>query len=244
MKKSNKFLKRLYASIFGALEVPILNYHLRKQKGEKHFFDKVESLNKNFGWGTRIVPLKKSISPQVKILPTEEIKEIIKRSRVRAVSRCWCRETFKNCSRPTSTCLVLFFAEDRLDLIKRGFCSKISEDKINHILEEAEKEGLIHQLICCGDEDTFYVICNCCPCCCVGLQALIKYQKPVVKNSPFVAEINHECTGCGKCLKRCYFKARTIRKNKSYVDKEKCLGCGLCVTTCENKSTYLVRREN
>jgi ferredoxin len=243
--KNNRLAKKLFASTFGAIEVPILNYYRRttKAKGEKYFFDKIGDLNKNFGWRTKVVPIKESINSNVKILPIDEIREIIKRSRVRTIGECWCRKTFKNCTRQTNTCFVLFFAEDRTELIDRGFCSRVSEKKINQILDEAEKAGLVHQLICCGDKNVFYVICNCCPCCCVSLQSFVKYGKSLVEKSEFVAEVSDKCKVCGRCIERCYFNARKIIDSKLFIDRDKCFGCGLCVSGCENDATDLVYRK-
>ncbi len=270
-KRSLKIGKRLFATAFGAMEVPLLEFYRKKSKykGEKYFFDKIEDLNKKFKWGTRIVPIKESIKNEIKILPVEEIREIIKRSRVRTVSECWCRKTFKNCKKPINTCFSLFIAEDRLslsdrirdgealnsvksnkkELLKKNYIfSSVSEKKINRILDETEKAGLVHQLVCVGDEgnNIFYVICNCCPCCCVSLQALIKYGKQIVKESNFVAEVNEKCRACNKCISRCYFGARGISVSSGIVEinQDKCMGCGLCVSVCESKATYLVRRKD
>ena len=238
------FWKRLYASFFGLMEVPILTefMKIRKEKGEKYAFDKLEEMAKNGKWGTRVVPIRESIKNNVKILPTEEIRSIVKSSKVKAIGECWCRTNFKNCNRPTNTCIALSFAEDRTDLINRGFSSKVSEEEIDKLLDMAEKEGLVHQLICAGDKDVFYVICNCCPCCCVGLQAFIKYGKNVVQKSDFIAETNSKlCVGCGICLERCYFSTREKVGNKVKTIKDKCFGCGLCATKCPNSAIKLVR---
>ena len=51
-----------------------------------------------------------------------------------------------------------------------------------------------------------------------------------------------KCTGCGTCLKRCRFKARSVANGKASVDTEKCMGCGLCSTGCPGKASFLVKR--
>lgn len=242
-----KYGWRLLASLFGALEVTILNRYLRKARlrGEEYFFDRLEFLHRRFHWGTRVVPVGESIRPGVKVLPTDEIREIVRRSRVHAVTECWCRKTFRKCDHPVETCLVLSFAEDRLALADRGLCSRVSQDRVQGILDDAERRGLVHQLVCCSDPagDVYYVICNCCPCCCIGLQSLIRFGKDLVRGSGFIAEVSDECDVCGKCAERCHFGARLPTPGRMSVDPGKCLGCGLCVPSCEKKATFLVYRK-
>lgn len=238
------FWKRLYASFFGMMEVPLLTefMKIREEKGEKYAFEKLEEMAKNGEWSTRVVPVKEAIRNDVKILPIEEIREIVKRSKVRGIGECWCRTNFKNCNKSTKTCIALSFAEDRIDLMDRKFSSKVSEEEIDKLLDRAEEEGLVHQLICAGDKDVFYVICNCCPCCCVGLQAFIKYGKHLVQKSDFVAETDTElCIGCGRCLERCYFSARERDGKIVRTIKNKCFGCGLCAGKCPVSAIKLVR---
>lgn len=237
--------KRLYASLFGVMEIPILQefMKIRKEKGEKYAFDKLENMAKEAQWGTKVVPISESIKSNIKVLPSEEIREIVRRSKVKMKGECWCRTNFKNCNKPTNTCLLLSFAEDRTDLVNRGFSSQISEKEIDELLNAAEEAGLVHQLIYAGDKDIFYVICNCCPCCCVGLQALIKYGKNIVERSDFVAKTDkNSCVGCGICFTRCYFEARKQLKNKTDTIKDKCFGCGLCSTKCPANAIKLIRR--
>lgn len=70
---------------------------------------------------------------------------------------------------------------------------------------------------------------------------MIKYGKNLVDHSDFVSEVNENCQGCGKCLKRCYFEAREIIDKRAVVNLEKCMGCGLCATGCPNEATFLTK---
>lgn len=42
---------------------------------------------------------------------------------------------------------------------------------------------------------------------------------------------SERCTGCGKCLSRCIFRAIRIIDGKAVIG-DACRGCGLCVNAC------------
>lgn len=55
-----------------------------------------------------------------------------------------------------------------------------------------------------------------------------------ILNKPaLVAYIDPEtCTGCGKCIKTCFYDAISMVGEIAVVDKNKCDGCGLCTQIC------------
>ncbi|MEW5947681.1 MAG: 4Fe-4S binding protein [bacterium] len=238
--------KALYAWMMAINEIPLLEDGLAtsKEKGDlKYLFDKIRVMGETLNWGTKIVPVQKSIHPKVEILPIHSFEEILRRTRVAGIGECWCRTTFKNCDRPTNTCILLSFGDHLPSLLERDeHVAKVSIEEIREVIRRAEDVGLVHELIRCGDEETFYVICNCCPCCCVGLRGLIEFGNRLVVKADFIAEINDNCNGCGECLERCYFSARTIENGRCVVNMEKCMGCGLCATRCPYEGTFLVKR--
>lgn len=238
--------KSLNAFLMGIVEIPILEDSLAASKnkgGDEYFFAKIGMLGEKLDWGTRIVPVRKAIRPDIEILPIQEFEEILCRSKVRGIGKCWCRSTFKNCDRPTDTCIYLSFGEHLPDLLEReGHIAKISREEARDVIRRAEEAGLVHELIRAGGENSYYVICNCCPCCCAGLRGLIEFGNRMVIKSDFHSEVNGECVGCGACLKRCHFSARRIEGGKCAVDPEKCFGCGLCATGCRYEGTFLVKR--
>ena len=79
------------------------------------------------------------------------------------------------------------------------------------------------------------LICNCCPCCCMGIP-LLRQGLAINDPSRFCARIDPDlCSGCGICHERCYFNAITWEEEEggvSVVNPEKCLGCGLCQVKC------------
>ncbi|MFA6449807.1 MAG: 4Fe-4S binding protein [bacterium] len=236
---------RLYAFMMGITEVPLLEATREtvKTDTDAEMFRRIGLLGSELNWGTRVVPIKKAIHHKTEILPYQEFEELISRSNVIGIGVCWCRTTFKNCDAPTSTCIHLGFGENRLDLMDRGHVAKVTREEIRDVIKKAEDAGLVHELIRVGDDDSYYVICNCCPCCCVGLRGLIAFGNKMVTRSEFVAMTTDNCTGCEKCLKRCHFSARKVADGKSTVDSEKCMGCGLCATGCPSEGAFLVKRD-
>ncbi|MBR5315995.1 MAG: 4Fe-4S binding protein, partial [Firmicutes bacterium] len=87
-------------------------------------------------------------------------------------------------------------------------------------------------------------LCNCCGCCCEGLQAARRFapMQPVATTNYIPAIGLEACVGCGKCAKVCPVLALSIQKGKAVLDPEICLGCGVCARNCPTKAIELERR--
>jgi heterodisulfide reductase subunit A-like polyferredoxin len=89
--------------------------------------------------------------------------------------------------------------------------------------------------------DRFYSICNCCKCCCGGIEAMVKYGSPVIASSGFVAQVDDSaCQACGRCATACPFGALSVNGH-AQVNWDKCMGCGVCEGQCSNAAISLVR---
>ncbi len=56
--------------------------------------------------------------------------------------------------------------------------------------------------------DRFYAICNCCKCCCGGLEGMVKYGMGNIASSGYIARIDgNSCDGCGACAASGPFEA-------------------------------------
>ncbi len=205
-------------------------------------------------WGLRVVPIGESIDPSVTIAQNEEIKKIIERVPIYAVGKCFCRSILekRKCSKPLDVCMVVGWGQELKNLIDNGEFRKVSLEEIMEKLDLIDKHALVSQLVFFPDNQTFYNICNCCGCCCVGIQALKKFSTPIIVGLPFIAKIDPEkCKGCLKCMKeRCNFDAiRKIRVNgkiKAEVIPQRCYGCGLCASKkygCPEGAIKLLRNE-
>ena len=66
--------------------------------------------------------------------------------------------------------------------------------------------------------------------------------------SGYVSELGEECTGCGKCAKKCQFEAIEMRrsseggtKKRAVLLADKCYGCGVCETMCDQVNITMKR---
>jgi ferredoxin len=121
---------------------------------------------------------------------------------------------------------------------------RLTQAEALELLEAEHKRGHLHTAwfkdACL---DRFYAICNCCKCCCGGIEAMVKYGAPTMVSSGYVAKVDEaNCTACGACEDACAFKA--IKMNGSAtVNWEKCMGCGVCQGQCPSEAISLVRDE-
>ncbi len=62
----------------------------------------------------------------------------------------------------------------------------------------------------------FYALCNCCKCCCFGMEAITKYAVPMVASSGYVEQVGEAvCEACAACEEACYFEAIQVKETAS-----------------------------
>lgn len=162
-----------------------------------------------------------------------------------AVFQCGCRQIRKNPCQPIQVCMVIgqpfvdFILEhhpkssrrltqtEALDLLR-------AEHERGHLHSAWFKDALLNR---------FYSICNCCKCCCGGIEAMVKYRAPTMASSGYVAKVDEAlCVACDTCKDACPFNAISI-DGTATVKWEDCMGCGVCVGQCPNEAMSLVRDE-
>jgi NAD-dependent dihydropyrimidine dehydrogenase PreA subunit len=198
-------------------------------------------------WGGRVVPLGVNVSAETRFLPAQEIFEIVGRSSVFAIGECYCRTKHKKCDNPTSTCILLGPNAGRSLAevpYRTSTFTRVSKERIVQVLDDADKRGLVHQTIFFPSPDYFYVICNCCTCCCEALHDFKRFGTPAIVKSDFIERTDvGKCTGCGSCVLACPLDARrVIDGGMVQVKPEKCFGCGVCVRRCPEGLINLVKR--
>ncbi|HUT80891.1 MAG TPA: 4Fe-4S binding protein [Candidatus Bathyarchaeia archaeon] len=238
--KIGKFI----GSILAFLEVPWLEWISFKDKYIRPGSYKRMMKTFTLFYSSRIIPLNIKIEGSPSVAPTEEIMNIIRRMPAVSIGYCYCRTKYQNCNNPLWTCIHIGTAKHLDELSKKIPLRNSSHDEIEKLLLDANKRGLVHQLLTSPNSNYVYVICNCCPCCCVMLKNAIQYNfHGVVTPSNFINSRKEElCQNCGMCVERCHFGAISYTNNKLGFEEEKCVGCGLCISSCKNKALILKRR--
>ncbi len=162
------------------------------------------------------------------------------------VIECSCRHARSSPCQPTRVCMAIGqpFADFMLEHHPQT-SRRLGQAEALELLNEERKRGHMHSAwfkdAC---EDRFFAICNCCKCCCGGIEAMKIYGAPFLAPSGYVARVDKSfCTACGACVKACPFDAISLKGEGIALDWSKCMGCGVCTSVCPNHARSLVRDE-
>jgi len=187
----------------------------------------------------RVVPAQKAVKSEW-ILPYDDVKAILLRSKSFVLRDCICREQQRlvghECGFPLRTCLS--FSESE----RPPHELTISKDEALAFLDKAEELGLVHTVS--NVMRGIGYVCNCCGCCCGLLRGITDWGiENSVASSNYIARIDpDECVGCGVCEDRCQVGAIETEDGVPTIDPSKCIGCGLCVTGCPNGAARLEKK--
>lgn len=156
------------------------------------------------------------------------------------VDECSCRVNSPHPCTPSKVCMTIGKPFTDFIIEHRPGSKRVTQQEALDLLEEVHNNGCVHTA---WFKDAmlgrFYGICNCCKCCCNGIQAMMNYDVPMVLPSGYSANKTNEiCTNCGSCRKACPFEAIS---DTYEICKEKCMGCGVCVVKCNKKAISLQR---
>jgi ferredoxin len=156
---------------------------------------------------------------------------------------CPCRASRENPCLPLDVCLVVGEPFAGFAVAHRPEHSRwISAGEACEILDREHARGRVHHAFFRDVTlDRFFVICNCCTCCCTGMQ-LYRNGSRALASSGYIGSVApQDCIGCGDCVEGCPFRAMVLSEGVAQVRRETCMGCGLCVTTCSNGAVSLRR---
>lgn len=185
------------------------------------------------------------------ILPFEQAKFLVEKSRRVAVMDCACRTHMKiyNDGKPVNdypfnVCVTFNTWADYT--IEQGFGRELTKEEALETLSEAAKAGLVHTTQNVQDKSTF--MCNCDRDCCIMLRGLTQFKDPgLVTNSNFVPEYDEEkCIFCLKCTTLCpmYVISEVEGDEKITIDYDRCIGCGVCAFNCPEEALTMVKKYN
>lgn len=181
------------------------------------------------------------------VIPHEIARSIVLNASPKIVAfECGCRHARPNPCQPTQVCL--FIGEPYADFIREHHpkeSRELTRAEALQLIDEEHARGHLHSAwFKDAMMDRFYVICNCCKCCCGGIENMVKFGSPQMASSGYVIEANTDlCEACGACVETCPFEALSLADDHVAMDWEKCMGCGVCVDKCPNHGLSLKRDE-
>jgi ferredoxin len=181
------------------------------------------------------------------IIPYPVARDVILRSPVAVtLYECACRHARADGGcKPTDVCMIIGSGGDfALDHNPQS-ARRITQAEALNILRAEHERGHLHSAWfkdVMGDR--LYAICNCCKCCCGGIEAMTRYGIRTMASSGYVAAIDEaSCTACGLCVDHCPFDALTLEGALASVNSSKCMGCGVCQSQCAFEAIALLRDE-
>lgn len=197
----------------------------------------------------RLITIEENIPRQnlEQIIPFSKAREIILTAPPKiTLFECACRNAREEHCEPTQVCM--YIGDPFADFIAEHYPNesrRISQEEALALLRAEHERGHIHSaLFKDALNGRFYSLCNCCPCCCAGIEMMNKFGTRMTSSSGYIAVINEECCeNCGICESICPFEA--ISSNgQTIIDWDKCMGCGICVDKCPNEALQLCLDEN
>jgi len=158
---------------------------------------------------------------------------------------CPCRATRENPCQPTQVCMIV--GQPFADFILEHHPAKsrrLTSAEAVAMLRDEHARGHIHTAYFKDAMlNRFYAICNCCKCCCGGIESMVKHGVPMLASSGYVAQVDEaQCAACGDCVAACPFDALSL-DGFAHVNWDKCMGCGVCEGQCQVGGITLVRDE-
>lgn len=216
------------------------------ERSRKIFYDKYHGKVITHEHARAVITLNKNI-------PLRDLEQVIPYPTARdlvltgppdvVVTECSCRHARTKRCGPTQVCM--FIGKPFTDFVLEHHpktSRRLAQAEALELLRLEHERGHMHSAWFRDIMlNRFFIICNCCKCCCGGIEAMVKYGAPSLAPSGYVAQVDaSQCEACGKCGNACPFGA--IRTDKtSVVQWEKCMGCGVCVSQCASKAMSLVR---
>ncbi|TNF48581.1 MAG: 4Fe-4S dicluster domain-containing protein [Deltaproteobacteria bacterium] len=185
------------------------------------------------------------------VLDYERATEVIETATDIGIGLCYCRHKRQHqnraCDAEMDICMT--FNTVASSLIRSDYARRVEPSECKELLHKACEQNLVQF----GEnvQNRVSFICNCCSCCCEALLAAQRfgYEHPL-HTSNFIARVEDNCSGCGRCLSSCPVKVISLQAEqtdgsgckRAVIDEALCLGCGVCVRNCRLSALTMVSR--
>ena len=195
----------------------------------------------------RTVPVNISIDVERDVATYDDIRAYVRASAGPfAVTECICRLGTSlvghACTQTTRHETCLTFGAAARGVVDAGSGRYIAKDEMLHLLDEADRDGLVLQP---GNTQEPLFVCCCCGCCCGVLTTAKRLPEPAAYFSTnYYAQADASlCSACGTCETRCPMDAISLETGAAAVARSHCIGCALCVGTCPSEALALHRKD-
>jgi ferredoxin len=180
------------------------------------------------------------------IIPYRTARDLVLQAPLEiAVYECACRHARANPCQPTQVCMII--GQPFVDFVLEHHpqtSRRLTQAEALDLLRAEHARGHLHAAYLKDVMlNRFYAICNCCKCCCGGIEAMNRLGVPMIASSGYVAQVDDPlCNACGTCETACPFGAITVN-GSAQIAWEVCMGCGVCEGQCPNGAIRLARDE-
>lgn len=207
----------------------------------------------------KIILLRKDIvldeKTSSRVVPYEIANRMVVRNPASIVLMdCACKiEKGSRACGPLDVCLIVGepYATFALEHAKALHPRRVTQEEAVSVLEACHKRGWVQNaLFKDAMAGQFFAICNCCKCCCGGLEVeralrSLPLKDPVKIEAPsgYLAVVDPEkCESCGACVARCPMAAISLEADgPAVVRPDHCMGCGVCPDICPRGAIALKR---